>query len=133
MLYAKVDRVAGIIIGRQDMNDPLRSLDSPDVWLPYVDSGAPVYDSITNDLTRIENIPDLSNLLVDVPVDAVVDVVYTVVPLSQVEIDSREDIAALGQFDNQKLVKALGLWTAQQLAVPVAQAREEILTIYKGL
>lgn len=36
-------------------------------------------------------------------------------------------------FDDQKLVKALGLWTAQKLGVPLATAKAEILVIYRGL
>jgi hypothetical protein len=37
------------------------------------------------------------------------------------------------QFDANQLVKALASWTAQRLGVPLAQARQEILTILKTL
>lgn len=36
-------------------------------------------------------------------------------------------------FDEQKLVKALGLWTAQKLGVAPATAKAEILAIYRTL
>lgn len=38
-----------------------------------------------------------------------------------------------GRFDGDKLVKALAIWTAGKLNVPPSQARQEILTIYRGL
>lgn len=41
--------------------------------------------------------------------------------------------AAQNRFDGEKLVKALAIWTAQKLNVPLATAKQEILTIYKGL
>lgn len=40
---------------------------------------------------------------------------------------------AQSRFDGEKLVKALAIWTAQKLNVPLATAKQEILTIYKGL
>ncbi len=48
---------------------------------------------------------------------------------------ARADEAALAQFDGptQKIIKALAIWTAQKLGVPLATARAEILAIYKGL
>jgi hypothetical protein len=48
---------------------------------------------------------------------------------------ARSDEAALAQFDGptQKMIKALAIWTAQKLGVPLATAKQEIVTIYKGL
>jgi len=43
------------------------------------------------------------------------------------------DTRALGQFNAEKLVKAVAIWTAGRLNVPLATARQEILTILKGL
>lgn len=40
---------------------------------------------------------------------------------------------ALARFDNEKLVKALALWTAGKLNVPLAAAKQEILAILRGL
>ena len=40
---------------------------------------------------------------------------------------------ALTRFDGEKLVKALAIWAAQKLNVPLATAKQEILTIYRGL
>jgi hypothetical protein len=37
------------------------------------------------------------------------------------------------RFDNEQLVKALAIWTAQKLGIPLATARQEILTILRGL
>jgi hypothetical protein len=37
------------------------------------------------------------------------------------------------EFDAEKLVKALAIWTAQKLNIPLPQAKQEILTIYRGL
>ena len=40
---------------------------------------------------------------------------------------------SLSQFDNEKLTKALALWTAGKLNIPLQQAKQEILVILKGL
>lgn len=40
---------------------------------------------------------------------------------------------ANGHLDGDKLVKALAIWTAQRLNVPLATARQEILMIVKTL
>lgn len=40
---------------------------------------------------------------------------------------------SLSRFDNEKLVKALALWVAGKLNVPVATAKQEILAILRGL
>ena len=37
------------------------------------------------------------------------------------------------RFDSEKIVKALAIWTAGKLNVPLATARQEILTILRGL
>lgn len=37
------------------------------------------------------------------------------------------------QFDGQQMLKALAIWTAQKMNVPLQQAKQEILTIYRGL
>lgn len=37
------------------------------------------------------------------------------------------------QFDGQQMLKALAIWTAQKLNIPPQQAKQEILTIYRGL
>ena len=43
------------------------------------------------------------------------------------------DEQATLRFTDEKLIKAVAIWTAQKLSVPIATARSEILTIYKGL
>ena len=40
---------------------------------------------------------------------------------------------SLSRFDNEKLVKALAIWTAGKVGVPLNTAKQEILTIYKTL
>ena len=40
---------------------------------------------------------------------------------------------AQGQFDELKLVKALAIWTAGKLNIPLQTAKNEILALYKGL
>lgn len=40
---------------------------------------------------------------------------------------------ALGRFNGEKLVKAVAIWTAGKLNVPLATARAEILAILKTL
>lgn len=40
---------------------------------------------------------------------------------------------ALSRFDGEKLVKALAIWTAGKLNVPLATAKAEVLTIYRTL
>jgi hypothetical protein len=40
---------------------------------------------------------------------------------------------ALSRFDNEKLVKALAIWTAGKLSVPLGQAKTEILEVYRAL
>lgn len=48
---------------------------------------------------------------------------------------ARLNEAALAQFDGptRKMIKALAIWAAQRLGVPLNTAKQEILTIYKGL
>lgn len=48
---------------------------------------------------------------------------------------ARLDAEAIGRFDTPeaKMLKALAIWTAQRLGVPLNTAKQEILTIYKGL
>ncbi len=40
---------------------------------------------------------------------------------------------ALGRFDHEKLVKAVAIYFAQKMAIPLATAKSDILTIYRGL
>ena len=37
------------------------------------------------------------------------------------------------RFDSEQLVKALAIWTAQKLGIPLNTARQEILAILRGL
>lgn len=48
---------------------------------------------------------------------------------------ARLDAEATSRFDSPeaKMLKALAIWAAQKLGVPLNTARQEILTIYKGL
>lgn len=48
---------------------------------------------------------------------------------------TRLDAEAVGRFDTPeaKMLKALAIWAAQKLGVPLNQAKQEIVTIYKGL
>lgn len=38
-----------------------------------------------------------------------------------------------GRFNEEKMLKALAMWTAGKLNVPVNTAKQEILAIYRGL
>ena len=40
---------------------------------------------------------------------------------------------ALSRFDEEKLVKALAIWTAGKLSIPLNTAKQDILTICKTL
>jgi hypothetical protein len=40
---------------------------------------------------------------------------------------------SMESFDQEKLVKALAIWTAGKLNVPLQTAKQEVLTIYRGL
>ena len=58
-------------------------------------------------------------------------------PATAQEISDYDAAQLVGQttarFDSEKLVKALAIWTAQKLNVPLATAKAEILTILRGL
>ncbi len=133
MLYVKIDRATGTIVAKEHKDDPKPELGNTRVWLPYYDDGVPAYDASKNDMSRTEDIPDLSDLSEDVPEDALVQVKYTLTPLSQAEIDSRAEAEAQSQFDNAKMLKAVAIWTAQKLNIPLATARTEIKAIYRSL
>lgn len=45
------------------------------------------------------------------------------------QVAAREQMA----FDGEKMLKAVAIWVAQKLGVPLATARSEILAIYRGL
>lgn len=45
----------------------------------------------------------------------------------------RRTAQTANRFDDEQLVKALAIWTAGKLNVPLATARAEIVTILKGL
>jgi len=47
--------------------------------------------------------------------------------------DAVADAQAAGQFDQQKALKAIVLYIAQKHGLTPAQARQEIIAIYKGL
>lgn len=55
--------------------------------------------------------------------------------VAELEPRTAEEIAADRQarFDNEQLVKAVAIWAAQKLGVPLATARNEILAIYRRL
>jgi hypothetical protein len=40
---------------------------------------------------------------------------------------------SLGRFDSEKVVKALAIWVAEKLGVPVQTLRAEVLAIYRTL
>ena len=46
---------------------------------------------------------------------------------------SRQRADEQGTFDGQKLLKAITIWAAQKFNIPLNQARNEILVIYRGL
>lgn len=46
---------------------------------------------------------------------------------------AKANAAADRDFDGQKMVKAVAIWTAQKLSIPLATARAEIAAIYKAL
>lgn len=39
----------------------------------------------------------------------------------------------INRFNDEKLIKAVAIWCAGKFGVPLATARQEILTIYRGL
>lgn len=57
---------------------------------------------------------------------AIIDALTWDAATSQAEVER-------SQFDGQKLVKAVAIYFAQQLSIPLATARQAILTIYRGL
>ena len=54
-------------------------------------------------------------------------------PADVVKIAAFKAKLAQGNLDGQKMLKALAIWTAGKLGISEAQARQEILTIYRGL
>ncbi len=46
---------------------------------------------------------------------------------------ARQTAREQAQFDEAKMLKAVAIWTAQRLGVPLATARAEILAVYRGL
>lgn len=54
----------------------------------------------------------------------------------QVNVTKAQTLAAqqeAREFDERKLVKAVAIWAAQKLGVPLATARQEILAIKRTL
>ena len=45
----------------------------------------------------------------------------------------RATVRETAQFDNQKMIKAVAIWAAQKLGIPPAQAKAEILAIFRSL
>jgi hypothetical protein len=48
------------------------------------------------------------------------------------DTDYRNEVE-LARFDGERFVKAVVVWTAQKLDIPLATARQEILAIYRNL
>lgn len=46
---------------------------------------------------------------------------------------AQQTAQAVSRFDGDKMVKALAIWTAGKLNIPLATARAEILTVYRTL
>ena len=49
------------------------------------------------------------------------------------EMAARQDTHAVSRFDDDLLLRAVAMWTAQKVGVSGAVARNEILTIYRNL
>lgn len=46
---------------------------------------------------------------------------------------AQADTAAGRTLDDARLTKALAIWTANKLSIPLATMRQQVLAIYKGL
>jgi len=46
---------------------------------------------------------------------------------------ARESLIEQARFDDEKMLKAVAIWTAQKLNIPLLTARQEIVAIYRGL
>jgi len=93
----------------------------------------PMYDPATEGLWRYAVKPDFRLHRYDATVPEKVRLA-TAQELADFDAE-RVDSAALAQFDGetQKMIKALAIWMAQRLNIPLVTARAEILAIYKGL
>ena len=49
------------------------------------------------------------------------------------EVETEQEEVAEKEFNNSKLIKAVAIWVAQMNSIPLAQAKQEIKAIYKGL
>lgn len=54
-------------------------------------------------------------------------------PATQQEMDELEAEERAAEFDGQKLLKALAIWTAGKMDISASAAKAEILSIYKDL
>jgi hypothetical protein len=91
----------------------------------------PLYDPTTEAVVSLPRYPDLRTERYDVSAPGGIR------PATAEEISAydaaRSDERAKAQFDGDKFMRAIAIWTAQRLGVPLAQARQEILTILKTL
>jgi hypothetical protein len=91
----------------------------------------PPYDPATEDVVRLPRNPDKRTERYDASAPEGIR------PATAEEISAYDaaqtDERVKGQFDGDKLVRAVAIWTAQRLGVPLAQARQEILTILQTL
>jgi|TARA_Y100000034_G_scaffold102014_1_gene126663 hypothetical protein len=69
--YAKIERATGEVLKRKRMSEPVRALHKAEVWLPVERPAPPAFNPDTHKLAEKITQPDLSNLAVDVPADAV--------------------------------------------------------------
>ena len=71
MRYAKIDRSTGAVIKMKIYTDNMdRPLNKPFVWLTIEQKAPPVFDKETHKLVGTVTQPDLSDLSLDVPVNA---------------------------------------------------------------
>ena len=91
-------------------------------WLPLIDINPP-FNSETQKRT---------GPAVVVSADSVTRT-WTVTDKTAAELDAEKDAEATGQIDGQKLIKAVVRWVAPLVGKTAAQARDEIIAIYKGL
>lgn len=84
--YAKIDRATGAVMKRKRMDGPRRALHKIHVWLPVERPRPPAFDAETHKLVPDLIQPDLSDLAVAVPEDAVRIETHNVVALTAAEI-----------------------------------------------
>ena len=99
-------------------------------WL-YGGPYNPSYDPATQALVKLDRNP---NPLTERYDPNAKDPIRPATAQEQADFQAAKlDAEALARFDGEKMLKAGLIWTAQKLGISLAQARQEILAIYRAL